>query len=268
MNDLICRFFESEKIEYYAAVDYTELHEINPRLAGRLGFSPKSAIVFLLPYFTGAAENISSYSASLDYHIIVKELTDKLSALLKEAYPDNSFSGFGDHSPINERHAALMAGLGVLGENGLLITEKYGSYVFIAEIITDLSPCALGAVKPAPVSNCCGCGKCKSACPTGKLRDGETECLSAITQKKGELTPGEAALMRECGTVWGCDVCQSVCPHNENVSLTPIEFFYKDRIGRLTEDIIESMSDAEFEKRAFSWRGRKTLERNLAYSKK
>jgi len=63
--------------------------------------------------------------------------------------------------------------------------------------------------------------------------------------------------------LWGCDLCQSSCPHNKNPKLTPVEFFHRDRIPCLTREILDNMSDEDFEKRAFAWRKRKTIERNL-----
>ena len=119
MDRRIENFFEKENIEYYAALDYAALREINPSLLARSGVLGRSIIIFLLPYYTGEAENLSVYSASLDYHIIIKDVTGRLIALLKSIYPDNNFVGFGDHSPIDERGAALMAGLGILGTAGL-----------------------------------------------------------------------------------------------------------------------------------------------------
>ena len=265
MLESVRKLFECEKIEYFAAADYSFLEEINPKLITRSGFEPKSVIVFLLPYYTGETVNISRYSASLDYHIIIKEITDKLIRVLKETYPEYNFAGFGDHSPIDERRAALSSGLGILGDNGLIINEKYGSYVFIGEVVTDLPPDVLGAEEPQSLLRCEGCGACKKTCPTGCLNDYGKECLSAITQKKGELSEAQIALIRKHGTVWGCDACQSVCPHNKNPELTPIDFFYRERIDELTSDILNAMSDEEFKRRAFAWRGRKTVERNLGY---
>ena len=113
------------------------------------------------------------------------------------------------------------------------------------------------------VGGCAHCGKCKSACPTGILRGEGSSCLSEITQRKGDLSEDELTLMREYNTVWGCDICQNVCPYNKNPKATPIEFFRKDRITRLTKEVLESMSEPEFKTRAFSWRGRGVLERNL-----
>jgi epoxyqueuosine reductase QueG len=70
--------------------------------------------------------------------------------------------------------------------------------------------------------------------------------------------------MRKYNTAWGCDECQSSCPYNKNPVLTPIEFFYRERIPELRLDLIEGMTRVEFSRRAFAWRGRKTVERNLA----
>lgn len=255
--------FLKEKIEYFAPLAFKDVKTANERLLGKLPFSPKSVIVFLVPYYAGETVNVSRYAASLDYHIIIRELTDRLIVSLKKLYPEASFCGFGDHSPIAEQHAALISGLGILGDNGLLINERYGSYVFIGDIITDVPPEALGALKPKPISRCTGCGACKGTCPTGILRGEGENCLSAITQRRGELSEGEKQLIKECGTVWGCDVCQSVCPYNRKAEKTPIGIFHTDRISYLTREGLDAMSDAEFSRRAFAWRGREVLERNL-----
>ena len=136
MRALLDKCFLDEKIEYYAVLDYGDCRVINTRLAEKMGFTPRSAILFLLPYFVGYPTNFSVYAASRDYHLAVSEITGRIIAQLRSAYGEYSYAGFGDHSPIDERHAALIAGLGILGENRLVINEKYGSYFFIAEILT------------------------------------------------------------------------------------------------------------------------------------
>ena len=151
----------------------------------------------------------------------------------------------------------------MVGDNGLIINEKYGSYVFIGDVITDISPEELGATDIREVKRCMHCGACKRSCPTGILRAEGTDCLSAITQRKGELTSEEYDLMRKYNTVWGCDLCQSVCPYNRESPVTPIEFFHRERIAELTRDMLDAMDKPSFIRRAFSWRGRKTVERNL-----
>ena len=224
----------------------------------------KFLIIYLLPYYTGKVENISRYAASLDYHLIIREINEGLCELLSRLFPTASFRGYGDHSPIDERYAALIGGLGIAGDNGLLINEKYSSYVFLGDVVCDIPPEALSAAAPREPLRCEGCGLCRAACPTGILRGEGEDCLSAITQRKGELSPYECRLMREYNTAWGCDECQSACPHNKEPELTPIDFFYRERIEELTFELLSKMDRSELRRRAFGWRGRAVLERNLA----
>ena len=263
MKKILENYFESKKIEYYAVLPYSACREINPGIIAREDFTPKSVIVYLLPYYTGETVNLSRYAASLDYHLALRECADGLISVLREAMPEAHFKGYGDHSPISEVSAALVAGLGAIGDNGLILNEKYGSYVFIGDIVTDIDPELLGAISPREVKTCLHCGACKRACPTGILRGEGDDCLSAITQRKGELTESEIDMMRKYNTVWGCDLCQSACPYNRKPIITPIGFFHRERISVLTREVLDSMDKAEFSRRAFAWRGRKTVERNL-----
>ena len=263
MDSRIAKFFENEGIEYYAALDYKVCRETSAEIIKRENFSPKSVIVFLLPYYSGESVNLSNYASSLDYHLIIRDITSRLSLLVSEIFPNSSSRGYGDHSPIDERSAALVCGMGILGDNGLLINEKYGSYIFIADLITDVEPEEIGASLPLPVEFCEHCGVCRTSCPTGILRGVGEDCLSAITQRKGALSESEVALMKVYNTVWGCDECQKHCPHNASPIITPIKFFHEDRISLLTSQKLSEMSKADFSRRAFAWRGRKTVERNL-----
>jgi len=263
MRELIKEYFASKNVEYYSIIPYEKCREINRDIIEREDFEPRSVIMFLLPYYTGEAENISRYAASLDYHIIIREIAEGLAEFIKARLPDAHTRGYGDHSPIDEVNAALISGLGIIGDNGLLINEKYGTYVFIGDLITDILPNQLGTTPLIEVSACLHCGACKRACPTRILSGEGSDCLSAITQRKGELTDGEADLMRKYNTAWGCDMCQSACPYNRKPIPTPIKFFYEDRIEELTREILDSMDKTAFRRRAFAWRGRKTVERNL-----
>ena len=263
MKSIIESVFGDEKIEYFAVLDYLKLRSYNRELTDRAGLIPRTAIVFLIPYYVETPTNLSAYASSLDYHIYVKDLTARISQSLKDEYPEYSFHGFGDHSPIDERYAALVGGLGVAGDSGMLINKKYGTYTFIADIITDMPPGLLGAREPQEIMTCSHCGACKRACPTGILRGEGCDCLSAITQRKGDLTEEEVELMRKFDTVWGCDVCQKVCPYNKSCEVTPIEFFHSNRITTLTSDYLSSLDRNQLRAHAFGWRGRGVIARNL-----
>jgi epoxyqueuosine reductase QueG len=268
MKKRLKQFFDSEKIEYFSVIPYSMTAVTRPDIMARESFVPKSVIIFLVPYYSGDCTNISRYAAARDYHIFIRDITDKMSLFLKDELSDIKCKGYGDHSPIDERDAAAKCSLGVIGDSGLLINEKYGSYVFIAELITDAEPSLFGDFALGEVKYCEHCTACRAACPTGRLSEPKNPCLSAITQKKGELSEYEKELLQKNCTAWGCDICQMACPHNENPHTTPIKFFCEERITNLTDEVLTRMSDEEFFSRAFSWRGKKVLERNLEVLKK
>lgn len=222
----------------------------------------KSCIVFCIPYRTenNTPDNISKYSAIYDYHYYFKEFYENISSELSVAFPEEQFIGFSDHSPINERDAALKAGLGILGKNSMLINKRYGSYVFIGSIFSTLE----FNTSPQNVSCCINCGKCVEACPTGAINNDFKKCLSYITQLKSK-SDQEIEIIKSNKYIWGCDICQDVCPYNDRADYSSIEFFNKNIINHLTKNVILDMSDEEFQKRAFSWRGKKTIIDNLTY---
>jgi epoxyqueuosine reductase QueG len=172
--------------------------------------------------------------------------------------------------------AAARAGLGVVGRNDLLITSEYGSFVFIGEIVTDADYIIVTG-KDVPKfqdepTRCENCKACISACP-GKCHDGvRASCLSAITQKKGNLTEEEISAIRQGGLAWGCDVCQLVCPHNIRVLRegkdTPIPYFREERLTRVDTALLDGMTDEAFASRAYAWRGRAVIRRNAALFEK
>lgn len=262
MNKELESFFRSHSVEYFSVLKYSDCKELFPHIRQRLDFEPKSVIVWLIPYYVSKPSNLSAYASSLDYHLYIKELSRELSAFLTEHYTGCRVHGFGDNSPIDERHAALIGGLGILGDSGMLINEKYGTYVFIADTVTDIDASQFDTVKKE-IEYCIHCGSCAAACPTGIIGGCSTECLSAITQKKGKLNEDEISLMKKYNTVWGCDICQECCPYNKDKPVTPIEFFHTERIESLDSELLSSLSRDELRKRAFGWRGRSVLIRNL-----
>jgi epoxyqueuosine reductase len=268
LNAEIKTLFEKEHIAHVSHLPFSACHVTKAHLYEKQAFLPQSVLIFLIPYFSVTPENFSSYAAAEDYHLYFEALSARLCAELKALYPEEGFIGFADHSPIDERDAAVRAGLGIYGKNKLLISKEYGTYQFIGEILSTVSPERLGEVKEFPFSLCIGCNACLLACPTGFLRGEGASCLSAITQKKGTLSNEEVALMKKSGTAWGCDECQKVCPytkeaiHRGSVN-SPIPFFNESLITHLTSESVSSLSDEAFACRAFAWRGRETLLRNV-----
>ena len=241
-----------------------------PYLLERAGIDGGTAFLFAVPYYTtfcdDPARNISAYAVSKDYHLFFEMLFEEILPILHQRFPTYRFAGFADHSPIDEVDAAARAGLGCIGCNHLLLTERYASYVFLGEILTDAVLDTPGA---EPIA-CAACGACRRACPAALEASG---CLSALSQKKGVLTPAEQNTLLESKTVWGCDRCQEHCPvtlaaQKSGSIYTSIPFFGEAPLPHLTESVIAEMSDTEFSKRAYSWRGRQTILRNLTFTGK
>ena len=260
-------------IEFHACVPLSRCKITKEYLLEKNGLdSGSNVIMMLIPYKPRKAlKNVTAYAAVKDYHLYVEKISKRIEAHIKRRFPGAVCKVFADHSPIDEVHAACISGLGFIGDNGLLINEKYSSFVFLAECITDVSPrqLSLSYAKETEVKECKHCGACKLACPTGCIAsrdvapDKKVVCLSAITQKKGELTNEEIELMLKNGSVWGCDACQNACPYTKDAKASPVEFFNEDVISCLTLKKLNSMTDEEFNARPFAWRGKKTIERNV-----
>lgn len=237
------RHGEMEYMERYAEVRH------DPRL---LLDGAESIIVAAFNYYTpanhGCAVAGSSgplkwarYALGRDYH---EEIRDRLSAVAGEI---TSITGaqcrvMVDSAPLRERYWAVEAGLGFIGVNNQLIIPGTGSWVLLGEIITTLP---LEADEPCRLS-CDGCMRCVKACP-GRALDGHGgmdagRCMSYLTiEYRGEGPIG-------CGDrIYGCDICQEVCPHNSCASPSKIPAFApRESILSLTRDDILTMEQGEF----------------------
>ena len=264
MLGFLQNFFDKHHLDCTAPILLSDCRIERPYLLERAGIADGTAILMAIPYYTPACDdpgrNLSAYAVPRDYHGFFKALFGELIPALEAAFPEHKFAGFADHSPIAEVEAAAKAGLGVIGKNHLLITEKYSSYIFLGEVVTDaILPCKTGEK-----STCLDCGACMRACPADKIGT----CLSALTQQKGELSEEEEQTILHYGSVWGCDICQEVCPYTKAAKAagtlySPIPYFRKETIPVLTLDILDHMDDETFAGRAYAWRTRKTIRRNL-----
>lgn len=238
---------------------------VNPRLTLP---EAESIIVCLFPYFSGdmGKSNISNYACIPDYHIIVKKYLEKICEFICKLNPAAKTLPFVDSGPLADKYLAYMAGLGFFGKNSLLINEKYGSFVFIGYIITDLK------LKPdEPLDTSCGnCNKCIKTCPGNAISENygfcAERCISYITQMK-TVSESQKKILSLQNYVYGCDICQKVCPHNKNLHETPLEEFKTPKLIRLDSENIKTMSNREFKRIygefPFSWRGKSAILKNF-----
>ena len=229
----------------------------------------KSIIVCAFPYYIGEFKesNISKYCYGEDYHIVVKEMLQQICDYLSMNIENFEYKVFADNGPLVDRYLAYISGIGYFGINNNIITDKYGSYVFIGYIMTNYE-----FTPDSPLDKTCiKCGKCVKYCPgnalLGNYEMNPKRCLSYITQKKGELELEEKNVLESNKNIFGCDICQDVCPHNKNIPITNIEEFKNDIILKLSEEEINDISNKEFKRRygdrAFSWRGKNIIKRNI-----
>lgn len=266
MREFIDKLLRTEGIELTGALLLTDCIVTREYLLKKAGIDSGTCIVFAIPYLSEAADaksrNISAYATARDYHLFCRELADRLLPRLYEKFPKNKFAFFADHSPVDERDAAVKCGIGSFGDNRLIMNKKYSSFFFIGELITD----AILPTDPPTDEVCLHCQKCRNACPM--YADG-CDCLSAVTQKKGALSDFEENLIRKYKCAWGCDICQDVCPitieaRKSGSLYTGIPFFTESSTPVLSYQLVSSMSDEEFSHRAYSWRGRNVILRNLS----
>ena len=256
----IAEILEKHQIAAYGSVDFAELLPLlECRAKGRLPANAQSVLVCLFPYYTQEQEkrNISRYAVVEDYHVVVINCLTEVCEALSERFAPHIFVPFTDNSPIREVDAAIKAGLGMRGKNQLLIHPVYGSYVFIGEIVTDM---VIPSETQLPIE-CMGCGRCILACPGGAIGENgidREKCLSHITPKKGELTEQEIRMIKSGNLIWGCDICQEVCPHNQNVQPTAVPGFQDNQIAEVAYSQIKELVKT----RAFGFRGSKVVERN------
>ena len=161
----------------------------------------------------------SKYVVGKDYHIVIKKKMKKLLEWLEENFPGINGKYFIDSGYVLEKYWAQKSGIGWIGKNTCLITEKYGSWIFLSELIINFE------IEPdLPCKNLCGkCNKCIENCPNNSLLGNYTidakKCISYLNiEYKNKLTSEEKKFL--LFYLFGCDLCQLVCPYNINTNLT------------------------------------------------
>lgn len=215
----------------------------------------KSVITLLLNYFPEEQQNseapkIAKYAFGKDYHEVIKEKLNSFLPMLKEKAGDVHGRGFVDNAPVLERTWAQKSGLGWIGKNGNLINKNSGSYFFIATLIVDLELEYDNEIVP---DYCGTCTRCIDSCPTeailpGKVVDG-SKCISYFTiELKDALIPG-AMKGKFADWMFGCDVCQDVCPWNRfSKQTSEIQFEPLPEILNFTKNDWEELTEESFKK--------------------
>jgi len=223
----------------------------------------RSIIVVGMNYYSDAEEGpgtpppdpdralFARYARGDDYHdVMTKRLRELLRFLQEQAGPEAEGRVYVDAGPILEREVAQRAGLGWFGKNTLLINTKRGSYFFLGEIVTNV---ALEFDSPA-LGGCGTCTRCLDACPTGAILEpykvDSRRCLSYLTIELKGAIPSEfhPALSTSGNRIYGCDICQEVCPFNQRRAVPTEEPAYQSReitaTSRLTDLLL--LSEEEF----------------------
>jgi epoxyqueuosine reductase len=219
---------------FHGRMQYMENYfdlRVDPR---KLVPGAKSVITLLLNYFPAQQQQaytpkISKYAYGKDYHEVIRDKLNTLIHIIKENIGDINGRGFVDSAPVLERSWAMRSGAGWIGKNGNLITKQQGSYFFIATLITDLDLIADDAF----AKDYCGtCTKCIDSCPTNAIKENKvidgSRCISYFTiELKDAIIPTKMKNKFE-HWMFGCDICQDVCPWNRfskptsEIAFTPI----------------------------------------------
>jgi epoxyqueuosine reductase len=240
---------------FHGSMDYMANHfdlRVDPTL---LVPGAKSVITLLKNYYPemrqiADAPKISKYAFGTDYHLVIRNQLNSMLQALRNLTGDIAGRGFVDSAPVLERSWALRSGLGWVGKNGNLLTKHSGSFFFIATLITDLP---LIPDDPFAKDYCGSCTRCIDACPTNailpdKVVDG-SRCISYFTiELKDALIPDEMK-GRFDNWMFGCDICQDVCPWNRfSAPHDEPQFAAKEAILNFTVNDWEAITEEHFKK--------------------
>lgn len=268
-------FFEKRKLS--GTENEFEEKDILLRIDSQKWFEGGKTIVSIAFPYLSLYKNIdngfSVYTKGIDYHFVLNKYLNEIVKII------NSYGGnaecFVDSNTLPERYLAYLGGVGFIGKNNMIITEKYGSYVFLGEIITDLEfyeDDKRSFDEINKFKECGDCSICYKECPSKAINNTQKNCnicLSYLTQKK-ELQNGEIKLLN--GRIFGCDSCQMKCPYNQEVSYSSIEEFVGlDFMNNDNDDFIINMGNSDFKntfkKASCGWRGKNVLKRNAIIRK-
>jgi epoxyqueuosine reductase len=212
------------------------------------------AVVTLTNYWHGpvepdATDRVAQYAWSSDYHDVLGRRLEGLATEIRELAPGARTRAYIDAGPVPERELARRAGLGWIGKNTMLIDPAIGSFTFIGTVLTDA---AFAPDLPFEADRCGTCRACLDACPTDafpapRVLDAR-RCISYLTiEHRGPFTPEQEGRLGEW--LFGCDVCQDVCPWNQRFArrTTDAEFEPRAELATAHADELVAIDTAEFD---------------------
>jgi len=258
--------FKSVSVKDYIAARQKHFSHLDEDFSHLRGFDTIITLALSFPkgkpkYKGKGYGMISRYAHGRDYHLVYKE---KLSAIEKAFEEKNiKAQGSSDISPIDERFAAYLSGLGYIGHNQFLIHPAYGTHLYLATVLVDRP----FEIEPYQYDTCGDCTRCIDACPTNALsKQGfiRERCLSFKTQEKRAY---DLDVLSDFKTfVFGCDICQDVCPKNKDITPVKREVFESGDEAQLHLESVLEMSNKAFMRTyghyAFAWRGGLVIKRN------
>jgi epoxyqueuosine reductase len=243
---------------YHGAMSYMERNQDKRSDVGLIVPKAKSVIVVAKNYYTPKTHEetstdgkISRYAWGDDYHDVLRTPLNSLANFIQTVLPESHSKSYVDTGPVIEKSWAVRAGIGWQGKHTNVISKKNGSYFFIGVIITDAE-----LLYDSPVQDFCGsCTACIDACPTAAIEQpylvNATKCISywTIEAKADVAIPSEIST-RIDGWIYGCDVCQDVCPWNRFKHETDlVEFQPRHNQTSLNLENVLSMTQEEFSSR-------------------
>ena len=191
---------------------------------------------------------IARYAYGIDYHVVIKEMMKRLFSFIKtKLYPDLEGRCFVDSAPLLERALAVKAGLGWIGKNSMLINRNSGSYFFIGELVINLE---LNYNNTVIKESCGTCNQCIKSCPVNAITPHRTidanKCISYHTIENKGIIP-EIFKEKMNGWIFGCDICQEVCPWNKRAKPTDIqEFQPSEKLKYMTKEDWQNLNQEQF----------------------
>lgn len=238
---------------YHGTMEWMRLREEERRDTGRYFPEGKSVVSAAINYYHGLARGplkVSNYAWGDDYHRVLKEKLRRLLTEIRQMFPDVRGMVCVDTSPVMEKAWAQRAGIGWLGKHTNIITRDFGSWVFLGELILDVE---LEYDPPFDQDLCGSCTACLEACPTGAIVDDyvldANRCISYLTiEHRGDFPATASGDLH--GWIYGCDICQEVCPWNKKFSRPSREEAFAPRPGMVdrSEKDWEGLTPGEYER--------------------